>query len=118
MDEIKDIRPPLRKDIDAATGADRYTMANIKTDEEYCEENKEDSNRYLKCYQKMDRYFVETETCQKAEKMFAANGIVIFTGLPGCGKTMAAIHLLGKGQHGWTFRKIRDLEELSYIEKD
>lgn len=66
----------------------------------------------------MDRYFVETETCQKAEKMFAANGIVIFTGLPGCGKTMAAIHLLGKGQHGWTFRKIRDLEELSYIEKD
>lgn len=66
----------------------------------------------------MDRYFVETETYQKAEKMFAANGIVIFTGPPGCGKTMAAIHLLGKGQHDWTFRKIRDLEELSYIEKD
>lgn len=66
----------------------------------------------------MDRYFVETETYQKAEKMFAANGMVIFTGPPGCGKTMAAIHLLGKGQHDWTFRKIRDLEELSYIEKD
>lgn len=66
----------------------------------------------------MDKYFVETETYQKAEKMFEGNGIIIFTGPPGCGKTMAAIHLLGKRRHDWTFRKIRDLEELSYIEKD
>lgn len=66
----------------------------------------------------MDKYFVETETYQKAEKMFEGNGIIIFTGPPGCGKTMAAIHLLGKRWHDWTFRKIRDLEEFSYIEKD
>lgn len=66
----------------------------------------------------MDKYFVETETYQKAEKMFEGNGIIIFTGPPGCGKTMAAIHLLGKRRHDWTFRKIRDLEELSYMEKD
>lgn len=78
----------------------------------------EDSNRYLKCYQKMDKYFLETKTYQTAEKMFETNGIIIFTGPPGCGKTMAAIHLLGKKQPDWTFRKIRVLEELSYIEND
>lgn len=78
----------------------------------------EDSNRYLKYYQKMDKYFVETETYQTAEKMFEKNGIIIFSGPPGCGKTMAAIHLLGKKRHDWTFRKIRVLEELSYLEKD
>lgn len=78
----------------------------------------EDSNRYLKCYQKMDKYFVETKTYQTAEKMFETNGIIIFTGPPGCGKTMAAIHLLGKKGQDRTFRKIRVLEELSYIEKD
>lgn len=78
----------------------------------------EDSNRYLKYYQKMDKYFVETKTYQTAEKTFETNDIIIFTGPPGCGKTMAAIHLLGKKRHDWTFRKIRVWEELSYLEKD
>lgn len=76
------------------------------------------SNRYLKCYQKIDKYFVETETYKKAEKIFKANGIIIFTGPPGCGKTMAAIHLLGKENCDWTFRKISAWEELSFIEND
>lgn len=78
----------------------------------------DDGQRYLKCYKKIDKYFVETETYKKAEKIFQANGIIIFTGPPGCGKTMAAIHLLRKGLRDWTFRKIRNLKELSYIEKD
>lgn len=50
--------------------------------------------------------------------MFVVNGIVIFIGLLGCGKIMVVIYLLGKGQYDWMFRKICDLEELLYIEKD
>lgn len=51
--------------------------------------------------------------------MFQANGIIIFTGPPGCGKTMAAIHLLEKENcDNWTFRKISAWEELSFIEND
>lgn len=77
------------------------------------------SKRYLKCYKKIDKYFFETETYKKAEKMFQADGIIIFTGPPGCGKTMAAIHLLEKENcDNWTFRKISAWEELSFIEND
>lgn len=78
----------------------------------------EDSKRYLKYYQKMDKYFVETEIYKKAKKIFDTNGIVIFTGLPGCGKTMAAVHLIGEAQKNCTFRKIRSWEELAYIDND
>lgn len=66
----------------------------------------------------MDKYFVETETYKKAKKIFDTNGIVIFTGPPGCGKTMAAVHLIGEKQHNSTFRNIRSWEELSYIDED
>lgn len=66
----------------------------------------------------MDKYYVETDMYKEAKKIFVTNGIVIFKGPPGCGKTMAAVHLIGEQQHNCTFRKIRSLEELAYIEKD
>lgn len=66
----------------------------------------------------MDKYFVETETYKKAKKIFDTNGIVIFTGPPGCGKTMAAVHLVGEALKNCTFRKIRSWEELAYIDND
>lgn len=66
----------------------------------------------------MDKYFVETEAYKKAKKVFHTNGIVIFTGPPGCGKTMAAVHLIRENLHKSTFRNIRSWEELSYIDKD
>lgn len=69
----------------------------------------------------MDQYFVETEAYEEAEKTFNKSGIVIFTGLSGCGKTISAIHLIRKQlrqSNKLTFRKIHCLEELSYMEKD
>lgn len=66
----------------------------------------------------MDKYFVETETYKNAKKIFDTNGIVIFTGPPGCGKTMAAVHLVGEALKNCTFRKIRSWEELAYIDND
>lgn len=69
----------------------------------------------------MDQYFVETEAYEEAEKTFYKSGIVIFTGPPGCGKTISAIHLIRKQlsqSNKLTFRKIHCLEELSYMEKD
>lgn len=69
----------------------------------------------------MDQYFVETEAYGEAEKTFNKSGIVIFTGPPGCGKTMFAIHLILKQlrhSNKLTFRKIHCLEGLSYMEKD
>lgn len=79
---------------------------------------KDESKRYLKYYQKMDKYYVETKMYKEAKKIFVTNGIVIFKGPPGCGKTMAAVHLIGENLHDCTFRKIRSLDELTYIEKD
>lgn len=55
---------------------------------------------------------------KKAEAVFNKNGIVVFTGPPGCGKTMAAIHLIRKELHDWTFRKLHSLEEFTYIDED
>lgn len=78
----------------------------------------EESKRYLKYYTKMDRYFVETGAFKKAKKIFETNGIVIFIGPPGCGKTMAAVHLIREKLHDSTFRNIRSWEELSYIDED
>lgn len=66
----------------------------------------------------MDKYFVETETYKKAKKIYDTNSIVIFTGPPGCGKTMAAVHLIGESLENCTFRKIRSWEELAYIDND
>lgn len=114
----KEKKSPLPKATDAETGADKFTIATFKSGEDYREENEEDSKRYLKYYQKMDKYFVETETYKKAKKIFDTNGIVIFTGSPGCGKTMAAIHLIVEARKNCTFRKIRSWEELAYIDND
>lgn len=66
----------------------------------------------------MDKYFVETESYKKAKKIYDTNSIVIFTGPPGCGKTMAAVHLIGESLENCTFRKIRSWEELAYIDND
>lgn len=81
----------------------------------------EKSDKFLKLYKVMDQYFVETEAYAEAETTFNKSGIVIFTGPPGCGKTISAIHLIRKQlkhSNNLTFRKIHFLEELSYIEKD
>lgn len=78
----------------------------------------EDSERFLKHFQKMNKYFVETKTYEKVKVIFDRCNIVILTGPPGCGKTMAAVHLIGEKPSNCTFRKIRSCEELSYIEKD
>lgn len=72
-------------------------------------------------YETMNKYFLETESYLHAEKTFFEKGIVIFSGLPGCGKTMAAAHLILKlleqDMH-WTFRKISKWKQLLYIKKD
>lgn len=47
--------------------------------------------------------------------MFNTHGIVVFTGPPGCGKTMAAMYLIRKTLLDSEFRKIHSFEELSYI---
>lgn len=78
----------------------------------------DESKRYLKYYQRIDQYFCETEMYKTAEAVFNKNGIVVFTGPPGCGKSMAAIHLIRKELHDWTFRKLHSLEELAYIDDD
>lgn len=78
----------------------------------------EESNRYIRCYEAMDRYFVETKAYKEAEEIFNNYGIVIMTGLPGCGKTVAAVHLILKQLNSkWTFRKINSWEDLSFVDK-
>lgn len=52
---------------------------------------------------------------------FTKYGIVIWKGHSGCGKTIAAIHLIINemiNKPDWTFRKIRSWQELSYIKMD
>lgn len=70
----------------------------------------------------MDKYFLETAIYKKAEEIFVKNGIVILTGPPGCGKTIAAIHMILKTIHRkdthWTFRKIHSWDELQYVDDD
>lgn len=65
---------------------------------------------------------METSTYKRGEDLFQRYGIVIWTGRPGCGKTLDAIHLIIKEQRrediNWTFRKIRSFGELSYVEQD
>lgn len=67
----------------------------------------------------MDRYFVETKAFKEAEEIFHEYGIIIMTGLPGCGKTLAAVHLILKQLNSnWTFRKINSREDLSFVGKN
>lgn len=59
------------------------------------------------------------QRCIKRQRQcLKKSDIVVFTGPPGCRKTMAAVHLIRKELHGSTFRKIYSLEELSYIDED
>lgn len=53
-----------------------------------------------------------------AEAVFNKYGIVVFTGPPGCGKTMAAKHLIRKELWDWTFRKLRSWEDLHLIDNE
>lgn len=79
----------------------------------------EESRRYIKCYEEMNRYFVETKAFKEAEKIFHKYGIIIMTGLPGCGKTLAAVHLILKElKSNWTFRKINSRDDLSFVGKN
>lgn len=67
----------------------------------------------------MDRYFVETKTYKEAEKIFDNYRIIIMTGPTGCGKTVAAVHLIRKQMDlNWTFRKINSWEDLSLVDRD
>lgn len=82
----------------------------------------EESEKYLNDYRTMDKYFLETAIYKKAEEIFDKNNIVILTGQPGCGKTIAAIHMIlktinQKNIH-WTFRKINSWDELQYVDDD
>lgn len=54
----------------------------------------------------------------EAKNTFIKYGIVIFTGPPGCGKTIAAIHLIRTLIHNTTrtFRKLQHWEELRHID--
>lgn len=74
----------------------------------------------MKYFQRFDQYFFETKTYKEAEKVYSKNGIVVFTGPPGCGKTMAAIHLVQNDvrRRNCTFRKIHSWNELTYINGD
>lgn len=69
-----------------------------------------------------DKYFFETETCRRSEQTLKKESIVILTGPTGCGKTIAAIHLILKmmndREKNWTFRKIRSWKELSFMDND
>lgn len=66
----------------------------------------------------IDKYFVETQAYMEAKNTFIKYGIVIFTGPPGCGKTIAAIHLIRTFIHNTnrTFRKLQHWEELRHID--
>lgn len=54
-----------------------------------------------------------------ADAVFNKNGIIVFTGPPGCGKSIGGggIHLIRKELHDWTSRKLHSLEELAYIDE-
>lgn len=56
----------------------------------------------------------------EAKTTFIKYGIVIFTGPPGCGKTITAIHLIRTLMHNTnrTFRKLQHWEELRHIDKN
>lgn len=112
----------VRKETKVTTTTDKYAFAVLKTDKELREENKDESEKYLKDYRTMDKYFLETTIYKKAEEIFNKNGIIILTGPPGCGKTIAAIHMILKTMNQkdthWTFRNIHSWDELQYVDDD
>lgn len=109
----------VRNDDDTGSTTDRHAFAMKTSRERLCEENKEESSRYIRCYEAMDRYFVETKAYKEAEEIFNNYGIIIMTGLPGCGKTVAAVHLILKQlDSNWTFRKINSRMDLSFVGKN
>lgn len=104
-----------------ASSTDRYSFAMSTSEESCCLENEDESMKYIQCYEKMDQYFVETYAYKEAEEIFNKHGIIILTGPPGCGKTIAAAHLILKQLHhasDLTFRKVNSFEELSFVDKD
>lgn len=81
----------------------------------------EKSQRYLKYHKSINKYFVQTNTYKEGENIFERYGIVVWTGQPGCGKTLAAIHLIQSyidTNKDWSFRKIRSCAEFSYIDTE
>lgn len=79
----------------------------------------DESKAYLKSYETMYQYFIETSAFKEAEDTFNKHGIVILTGPSGCGKTFSAVYMMYKQLNvDCTFRKINSWEELFYIEQD
>ena len=80
----------------------------------------DESKKYLEQNKTVDQYFVETQAYKKGEEIFHKYGIVIWTGLPGCGKTQAAVHLILKQMKNkdknCTFRRLTSPDELMYLE--
>lgn len=104
-------------DTDKGSTTDRHAFAMSTSRERLCKENQEESSRYIRRFEEMDRYFVETKEFKEAEEIFHNYGIIIMTGLPGCGKTLAAVHLISKQLNSnWTFRKIKSREDLLFVE--
>lgn len=85
----------------------------------YCFAFVEESKAYLKSYETMYQYFIETSAFKEAEDTFNKHGIVILTGPSGCGKTFSAVYMMYKQlNEDCTFRKINSWEELFYIGQD
>lgn len=82
----------------------------------------DESEKYLKDYKMMDKYFFEIVIYKKVEEIFDKNGIVILIGLFGCGKIIVVIYIIFKIIYqkdiNWIFRKIYFWEELQYVDDD
>lgn len=76
----------------------------------------EATNRYLKCFTTFNKYFVETEMYKAAKACLDRNSVVIMTGPPGSGKTIAAIHLLFEARENrQVLHKIRSWEDFVLV---
>lgn len=108
---------PAFEDNGSPTLTDTYAIV----DNDDAKKHKFSSNIYITQYETMNKYFVETARYLHGEETFFKKGVVIFSGPPGCGKTMAAVHLILKlleQDRHLTFRKISKSEEMLYIKKD
>lgn len=56
----------------------------------------DESEKYLKDYRMMDKYFFEIIIYKKVEEIFDKNGIIILIGLFGCGKIIVVIYMILK----------------------
>nr|XP_022294452.1 uncharacterized protein LOC111104674 isoform X2 [Crassostrea virginica] len=117
----------LERDVAVGTTTEEETTTDVlsfavqKRNEDLSKKNEVESNKYLTNYEVIDEYFVETSSYKRGKEVFEKYGIVIWTGPPGCGKTLAAIHLIFENKAKipkLAFRKIRSFEELSYIQDD